>query len=307
MITPTLTARIWAEIGLLGLIWGGSFLAIKLALSELPVMTLVAHRVFWAALILWAWVLWRGHTLPQRTRDWAALGLMGLLNNAIPFTLMAWGQQFIETGLTSIFNAATAVFGVLVAALVFRDERLTPRRTLGVSVAFAGVVTAIGISALAGFDIRSAAQLATLAGAFSYACAAAWARAKLATLAPEVSAAGMLTASSIILIPIAIYIDGPPQLPTLPVTYIAAGFMSVIGTAFAYLLYYRVLAVAGSGNALLVTLVIPPISILLGALVLAERLAPSAFVGFALIALGLLILDGRFIAKLRRSRQAAKP
>ena len=97
----------------MGLIWGGSFLAIKLALGELPVMTLVAHRVVWAALILWGYILWRGIQLPGSPRIWAALGVMGLLNNVIPFTLMAWGQQFIETGLTSIFNAATAVFGVL--------------------------------------------------------------------------------------------------------------------------------------------------------------------------------------------------
>ena len=186
----------------------------------------------------------------------------------------------------------------MVAAIVFRDERLTPRRTIGISIAFLGVITAIGISALAGFDIRSAAQLATVAGAFSYAWAAAWGRAQLGTLPPELSAAGMLTGASLLLIPIAIAVDGPPQLPELPVTYLAAGFMSVIGTALAYLLYYRILRVAGSGNAMLVTLVIPPISILLGALVLGERLAPSAFAGFALIALGLMILDGRLIGKI---------
>lgn len=298
MTTPTLTPRIWLELGLLGLIWGGSFLAIKLALGELPVMTLVAHRVFWAALILWLWVLWRGIPLPKTLAAWGAFLVMGLLNNVIPFSLMAWGQQFIETGLTAIFNASTAVFGVLVAAMVFRDERLTPRRALGIAIAFAGVITAIGAGALAEFDLRSAAQLATVAGAFSYAWAATWGRAQLAGHPPELSAAGMLTGASLLLIPIAIAVDGPPQLPNLAVTYLATGFMSVIGTALAYLLYYRILRGAGSGNAMLVTLIIPPISILLGGLVLAERIAPSALMGFGLIALGLMVLDGRVIAKI---------
>jgi len=122
---PSLTPRVWADLILLGTIWGASFLAIKLALGELPVFTLVAHRVLWACLILWVYVWWRGLPVPRGGRVWAAFLVMGLLNNAIPFSLMAWGQQFIETGLTSIFNAATAVFGVLVAALVFADERLT--------------------------------------------------------------------------------------------------------------------------------------------------------------------------------------
>ncbi|MEM9757258.1 MAG: DMT family transporter [Pseudomonadota bacterium] len=220
---------------------------------------------------------------------------MGLLNNAVPFTLIAWGQQFIETGLTSIFNAATAVFGVLVAALIFADERLTRRRMAGITIAFAGVVVAIGLDALGGFDLRSLAQIATLGGALSYACAAAWARARLNHLAPEVSALGMLTTSAVMLVPVAWVIDGPPSVPQDPVTWAAIAAIAIPGTALAYLLYYRILRVAGSGNAMLVTLVIPPVAILAGAGVLGERLAPSAFFGFAFIALGLAVLDGRIL------------
>jgi len=176
---PRLSPRAWAELILLGTIWGASFLAIKLALGEVPVFTLVAHRVVWAALILWAYVWWRALPVPRSARVWGVFLVMGLLNNVIPFTLMAWGQQFIETGLTSIFNAATAVFGVLVAAMVFADERLTGQRLAGVLIAFAGVSIAIGLDALVQFDIRSLAQLAVLAGTLSYAIAAAWARAHM--------------------------------------------------------------------------------------------------------------------------------
>lgn len=280
-------------MALLALIWGASFLSIKVGLEELPFLTLVGHRVTWACVILWAYVLIRRLPVPRGWRIWGAFAVMGLLNNVIPFALMAWGQQFIETGLTSIFNAGTAIFGVLVAALVFADERLTTRRLAGVAVAFAGVAIAIGLDSFRDFDIRSMAQLAVIGGTVSYAFAAAWARRMMRGLSPQVSAAGMLTGASAIIIPAALLIDGAPRLPALPQTYAAIAYFAGIGTALAYLLYYRIIAMAGSGNAMLVTLMIPPVAIVLGALVLGERLAPQAFAGFAVLTLGLLILDGR--------------
>ncbi|NRB00711.1 MAG: DMT family transporter, partial [Rhodobacteraceae bacterium] len=144
----TISNRVWAELVLLSLIWGGSFLAIRIALDELPFVTSVAHRVFWAALALWCTVWWRGTPVPHSSRIWASFAIMGILNNVLPFSLMAWGQLFIETGLTSILNAATAIWGVLIAALVFRDERLTLQRGIGVALGFVGVATAVGVSNL---------------------------------------------------------------------------------------------------------------------------------------------------------------
>lgn len=301
MTQTSVSTHAWALMASLGAIWGASFLAIKVGLEELPFLTLVAHRVIWACLILWIYVLLRRLPIPRDPRIWGAFAVMGLLNNVIPFGLMAWGQQFIETGLTSIFNAGTAIFGVLVAAAVFADERLTPRKALGVLVAFFGVSVAIGLDAFRQFDIRSLAQLAVIGGTISYAFAAAWARKTMAGLSPQVSAAGMLTGASLIIVPVAIVIDGVPQVPALPQTWAAIGYFGVIGTAIAYLLYYKIIAQAGSGNAMIVTLLIPPVAITLGALVLGERLAPEAFAGFALLALGLIILDGRLPA-LGRSR-----
>ena len=285
-------------MGLLGVIWGASFLSIKVGLEEIPFLTLVAHRVVWACVILWIYVLIRRLPVPGDPRIWGAFLLMGLLNNVIPFSLMTWGQQFIETGLTSIFNAGTAIFGVLVAALVFADERLTPRKAIGVMVAFFGVAVAIGLDSFREFDIRSLAQLAVIGGTISYAFAGAWARSTLHGLSPPVAAAGMLTGASLLILPAALIIDGTPHLPSLPQTYVAIIYFSGIGTAFAYLLYYRVLAMAGVGNVMLVTLLIPPVAIVLGALVLGERLAPQAFAGFSLLVVGLLILDGRSLRKL---------
>lgn len=288
----TMSARAWAELFLLALIWGGSFLAIRVALDEVPVITSVLHRTGWAMIVLWGVILARRQPIPREPRIWGAFLVMGLLNNVIPFGLMTWGQLHIETGLTSILNAATAIFGVLVAAAVFPDERLTARKVIGVGLGFLGVAVAIGLRNLTSFSIQSIAQIAIIAGTFSYALASSWARAKLSHLPPEVAAAGMLTGSTVVLLPAALLIDGPVTLSLHSDTWIAIGYYAVIATAGAYLLYYRVLAMAGSGNLMLVTLVIPPVAIVLGAYARDETLTPQAFAGFALLAVGLLILNG---------------
>ena len=297
-----MSPRAWAELLLLSLIWGGIFLATRIALDEVPVFTLVAHRVGWAALILWGIVALRRVPLPRSPATWAAFLIMGALNNVIPFSLLAWGQLHIESGLTSILNAATAVFGVLVAALIFPDERLTANRLTGVLLGFLGVATTIGLGALASFDVRSLAQLAILGGALSYALAGAWARKTLGHHPPLLAAAGMLTGSTLIMVPLAWSIDGPITLSLSFGTWTALAYCALIGTVGAYLLYYRVLAMAGSGNLLLCTLLIPPVAILLGAVFLGEALTANAFLGFAILGVGLLTLDGRLF---RRGRNTA--
>ncbi len=303
-MTPqkSLSSRAWIELSLLGAIWGASFLAIRFALDEIGFLTAVAHRVFWAALALWVVVLAMRLPLPRDPRVWGAFLVMGLLNNVIPFGLMAWGQLHIESGLTSIFNAATAIFGVIAAAIFFADERLTARKLVGVGLGFLGVATAIGLDALADFDIRSLAQLAVLGGAMSYALASVWARKTLAGLAPQVAAAGMLTGSALIILPVAVTFEGVPTLALQPVTLIAIGYYSLLATAGAYLLYYRVLSMAGSGNLMLVTLIIVPFAITLGALVRGESLPTNAVLGFALLALGLVVIDGRLLRRVRPRR-----
>ncbi|MEO9573744.1 MAG: DMT family transporter [Tateyamaria sp.] len=303
-MTPqkTMTGRAWAEMILLATVWGASFLAIRVALDEVPPLTSVAHRTGWAMLALWAVVAVMRLPLPRDPRIWLGFLGMGLLNNVIPFGLMAWGQLYIETGLTSILNGATAIFGVIAAALFFADERITTRKAIGVTLGFLGVATAIGLDNFRSFDLQSLAQLAILAGTVSYALASVWARHFLGGLAPQVAAAGMLTGSTLIILPLAWIVDGPISLDLATPTLLAIGYYAFIATAGAYLLYYRVLALAGSGNLMLVTLLIPPVAIALGALVRSEALGPNAFVGFALLALGLAILDGRLWAWVRSTR-----
>ncbi len=289
----TLSSRAWMELLLLAAIWGASFAAIRIALDELGPLTVVAHRVGWAMLALWAVVWWRRLPLPRDARVWFAFLMMGLLNNAIPFGLMAWGQLHIASGLTAILNAATAIFGVLMAALFFADERLTPGKVMGVTLGFAGVATAIGLENLRNFDLRALAQLAVIAGTVSYALASVWGRKRLGDQPPLVAAAGMLTGGTVILLPLAWAIEGPITLDLAPRTWGAIAYVGLISTAFAYLLYYRVLAMAGSGNLMLVTLLVPPFAITLGAWLLEETLYASAFAGFGLLVTGMIILDGR--------------
>jgi drug/metabolite transporter (DMT)-like permease len=301
----TMTGRAWAEILILSLIWGASFLSVHVALEEIGPLTSVAHRTFWAMLILWGYVAIRRLPLPRSPAIWGAFLIMGLLNNVIPFSLMAWGQLHIETGLTAIMNASTAIFGAITAAVFLADERLTLRKAVGVGLGFLGVATAIGLSDLTQFDLRSLGQIAVLGGAVSYAFAGVWARKHLSGLTPQVAAAGMLTGSSLIALPLAWTLEGPIDLHLAPQTWAAIGYYAVMATALAYLLYYRVLAMAGSGNLMLVTLLVAPVAITLGAVVLGEALPLRAYAGFALLATGLVIHDGRVVKAIQhRARRA---
>lgn len=296
----TLSSGAWAELILLGLIWGGIFLATRVALDEIPVATSVAWRTGLAALLLWAVVIAGGLTRPLTRADLVGFLGMGILNNLIPFTLLNWSQLHLPSGLVSIFNGTTAIFGVLVAAMFFADERLSLRKGIGVGLGFAGVGMAAGIGSLTAFNLASLPQMAALLATLSYAMAGVWARKRLSHMAPQLAAAGMLSASALLSIPMAFAMDGPMTVTLSGTTWAAIAYMAIVGTALAYLLYYRVLARAGSGNLMLVTLVIPPVAIALGAWVRGETLPASALWGFGLLALGMLVIDGRIFR--RRAR-----
>ncbi len=283
----------WALLLLLSVIWGASFLSNRAAIEQVPVLTTVAFRVTGAAVALWAWIALRRLALPCDPGLIWRFAVMGVLNNVIPFTLIVWGQSHVPSGLAAILNATTAVFTVLVATFAFADERLTLRKGVAVLLGLAGVATVMGRDAVTALDPASAGQLAILGASLSYAFAATFARSAVKGLRPEVSAAGMLTAATFFIIPAALLTDGVPTLDYRPATWIALGYLAFAASALAYLLYYAVLARAGAGNLSLVTLLIPPFAIALGAAVYQEALSPRAWAGFGLLALGLLILDGR--------------
>ena len=299
-IERTMAAREWGLLLALSVLWGGSFFFVGVAVRELPTFTIVALRVGLAALALLLVARLSGLAMPAERDAWRAFLGMGMLNNAVPFCLIVWGQGHIASGLASILNATTPLFTVLVAHALTEDERLTVPRLAGVAVGFAGVVLMVGPDALRGFGSDVLAQLACLAAALSYAFAGVYGRRfRRLGLAPLQTAAGQLTASSLVLAPIALLVDRPWTLP-MPgaATWAAMAGLAIVSTAIAYILYFRILARSGATNVLLVTFLVPGSAILLGALVLGERLAMRHFVGIALIGLGLAAIDGRLLARL---------
>jgi drug/metabolite transporter (DMT)-like permease len=291
----------WALLLLLSVLWGGSFFFVKVALAEIAPFTLVTARVGLAALALLVYIRARAIALPRAAGTWGALLFMGLLNNALPFSLIAFGQTRIDSGFAAILNATTPLFTVLLAHLLTRDERLTPARAAGVLVGFAGAVVLIGPSALDRFGADALAQLAVLAAACSYACAGIFGR-RFRGLPPAVSAFGMLAGAFLLVLPIDLLVERPWMATPGAVAAAATAGLALLSTAAAYLIYFRILATAGATNLLLVTFLIPVSALLLGALVLGERLAGSAVLGMGLIFLGLAVIDGRLPTRLLPGR-----
>ncbi len=299
MAARSMGATEWGLLAALSLIWGSTFFFVEIALAEVGPLTLVLGRVAMGAAVLWVVVLAMGARRPKGWRDWRDLALMGLLNNAIPFCLIFWGQQHIASGLASILNATTPIFAILVAHLLLADERATPGKAAGVIFGLAGVTMLIGPEALTGLSDGLLGQLAVMGAAVSYAFAGAFGR-RLGRFAPPVAAAGMLTMSTAIMVPAALLAEGAPAaLPSLAplAAWVALG---VAGTGLAYILYFRILATAGATNLLLTTFLIPPSAIFLGVVFLDESLAPTALGGLALIFAGLACVDGRLLRFARR-------
>jgi len=293
----------WTMFIILSILWGGSFFFVGVAVTDLPPLTIVTLRVGLAAIALWGIALFMGLRPPKSTGVWGAFLGMGLLNNAIPFVLIVWGQTQIASGLASILNATTPFFTVVVAGMLLPDERVTPLKFVGVAIGFIGVVVMIGLPAIGEGD-STLAQVAVIAAALSYAFAGAYGRRfKAMAVNPIVTAAGQVTASALVMTPIALTVDGPLDIagPSLA-TWAAIVGLAILSTAVAYVLYFKILESAGATNLLLVTLLIPVSAILLGSLFLNETLEVVHFAGMALIALGLSAIDGRLWK--RRSNSA---
>lgn len=295
----------WLLLVVLSILWGGSFFFAELALAELAPLTVVAGRVALAAVALRIVLRARGTLLPNDRRSWTRFFAMGALNNAIPFTLIVWAQTEISGGLASILNAATPLFTVLLAHRLTADERLTWNRLAGVLAGLAGVAVMIGWEALSGFSLHVAAELAVLAATLSYACAGIYGR-RFKAQPPLVTAAGQLTASSLIMLPLAAIIDRPwlAASPQLASTAAIVG-LALLCTALAYVIFFRILAAAGATNLLLVTLLIPVSAMLLGGAFLGETVEPRQLAGMALIAAGLALIDGRLFRPLLRADRPA--
>lgn len=282
----------WLELVLLSILWGLTYFLVAIAVGEIPPLTLVLARCLLATAILVPIVWLLGHRLPSNLRHWWPFAVMGILNNIIPFSLVFFAQQYIASALAAVINSATPLMTLLVARLV-AGEPMAGHKLTGVLVGLAGVAVLMGPD-IAGFDgIVAIAMLATLGGTLSYGFSGLWGR-RFKDNPPIVTAASQLAMSSLMLLPIAATADRFWELP-LP-SYPALGAvlgLAVLSTAMAYILFFRIMARAGSNNVMLVTLLIPVTSIALGILILGENLAANQIAGALIIGLSLLVIDGR--------------
>lgn len=291
----TMTCREVLLIGLLSLVWGGSFFFVGVAVRELPPFTIVFFRVALAACLLSLFMACKGIAMPRSATLWGSFVVMGVLNNVIPFSLIVWGQTHIASGLASILNATTPLFSIVLAHVVSKDEQLTYGRAVGGGIGWLGVLLLIGVDSLQeGGSV--AGQCAVLGGACSYACAAIYGR-RFKGLSPLTVTTGMLCASALMMAPVAALVDTPWVYTISGSTILALTGLATLSTALAYLIYFRVLATAGATNLLLVTFLIPVSAIMLGALFLNEHLHWNAFAGMGVICVGLLVIDGRLVQR----------
>lgn len=279
----------------LSVVWGGSFFFNAVLVRELPPLTIVFFRVALAAFFLWVYIFAKGIPVPKTWKAWSSLAVMGLLNNVLPFGLIVWGQTIISSSLASILNATVPLITVVLAAMLLSDENISSRKIMGVIVGFVGAVWILAPDIQA-FDFNNLfAQFAILAASLSYSFASIFGRRFSAMqLHPVTTAAGQVSSSAIILLPIMLLIDKPYllPLPSLPII-LAMLALALVSTALAYIVYFKILADAGATNLMLVTFLIPIWAMLLGLLLLGEQLTINQFVGMLIIAVGLSLIDGR--------------
>ena len=292
-----MSLRVWIWLLSLSVLWGGSFFFAKVATGELRPLSVVFGRVGLAAIVLNIVLIARGQSIFRPSTPWGSFHFtMGLLNNLVPFSLIFWGQTHIAVGLASILNATTPLFTLVVAHFLTADERMTGAKSSALLAGLAGVVLLLGPDILLQSGASIWGQVACLGAALSYAFAGIYGRRfKTMGIDPMEAAAGQVTASATLILPIMLMVDQPWTLPMIPSLTVWAALLALalLSTALAYVLYFRILAVAGATNLLLVTFLIPVTAILLGAIFLGERLELRHFLGMGFIAVGLALIDGR--------------
>lgn len=292
--------KVWLMLLLLGALWGGSFFFARIAVKELPPLWLVFFRVSIAALALHIYLGAIGKWHLLRQAPFLPFFGLGLLNNAIPFSLIFAGQTVLGAGLASILNATTPFLTVIVANVLTRDEKATPSKILGTLIGVLGAAVIVGPSVFEKLGAPLWAQMAIIGAATSYAFASIYGK-KFRQVPPLVTATGQLTASTILMLPVALAVHGLPA----PQTWSANSWFAVLAlalasTAFAYTLFFRILAAAGATVVSLVTLIVPVSAVLLGVLFLGEKLAFNQLFGMALIGAGLFVLNRGVISSLPR-------
>ena len=287
----------WFLVILLGVFWGASFLFVEILLEYVTPFVVVYLRVAIASALLLIYILIRNIKFQFSRGDLFNLFVMGLLNNILPFLLIAYVQQSITGGLASILNANTSFMTILLVALFIPNEKLNFHRTIGVLIGILGVILAVDYQNIFQLNNDSVGQYLILLATISYSFAGIWAKLKLQNLPPVVSAAGMLTISTIFLSPyiLSTHFEELSSLNLDTLKY-ALGF-ALICTVFAYFIYFKILQNTGAGNLLICTIIIPPSSIILNSIFIGEVINTNEILGLLVIIVGLLVIDGRILGK----------
>lgn len=280
---------------LLAAIWGPSFLFIKVAVQDIPPFTLVMGRVGLASLVLYLFLRWQGGDLPPLGRVWGHFAFMGLFANALPFVLFSWGELYVDSALASILNGTTPIFTVVLVHFLVADERMTPLKLVGTLLGFGGLILLVMPSLLAGVQAETLGLLAMALAAVCYAITIIYARQKMRGMPPLVAPTAQLMMAALFMLPLSFLVDKPYTL-ALPGWQAWGGFLglSLLGTAVAFVVYYRALEKMSATELSMVTYIIPIFGIALGVIILGETLSWNTYLGFAFILLGVMIVNGVF-------------
>lgn len=282
----------WAAFIVLGVIWGSSFLWIKLALQEIGPFLLVAMRLLWALIGLVVVVALRRPVLPRDRSTWLKIALLGVTNTALPFLLITWGEKFIDSGVASILNGTVPLFTLIIAHLFLQDERMTVNRVVGLVGGFIGIVILMGRDVgEASFRSSLLGQLAVIAAAGLYASSSVFTRRQLSEVPPMIQSIGSVFVANMLLWLTTPIVETPVILPHLPLTWIALAWLGVMGTCVAYLLFFYLIQSVGATRTTLVTYVIPVFGVLLGVIVLNEQLDWHLALGTALVVAGIWVVN----------------
>lgn len=285
-----MTLRQWSLIVLTAALFGSSFFFIKVAVADLPPMTIAAGRAFVAALVIGAVATRLGVGMPPPGPAWRPLAVVGLLTAIIPYAFIAAGQTRIDSSLGAILFASIPLFSVFLSWAFLPDESLTPERVAGALIGLGGVVAVIGTPLLAGLTDQLAGACATLIAAASYAAGAVYARRQI-RWPPLVMAAGQVIVAAPVLILIAAISDAPWSLDPLPASLIALVAVGVVSTAIPVILFFRLVREIGATRTSILTFFIPVLAVIPGTLILGERPSAFAYAGLALILTGAILIS----------------
>lgn len=285
--------KIFIWLLILALLWGPSFLFVKVAVQDIPPLTLVAVRVSLAAVMLYGILRAQGHSLPKFGSIWKHFAVMGFLYNAVPYVLLSWGQQYIDSAPAAILIGTTPLFTMILAHLFMANDRLTSTKTVGVIVGFGGLVVLLAPALLGGLQATIWGLLAAVVAAASYGGAIVYAQKTLRGLPPLVGPTAQLTMAAIYLLPLSFVVERPYTM-SLP-SWSAIGsllLLTVFSTALAFVIYYRAMEISSATTLSMVTYMIPIVATILGVMVLHERLGWNAYLGCVLVVLGVMVVNG---------------